>query len=94
MKDIYSNTFDSKPDQPKDCGVMTNREIEEHQKEIVESEEFAYYFHDEMMDSVTQADAGVIGYYLYHVDYEAIARFMMENYRPHVMKTIRYLEDK
>ena len=94
MKDIHSNTFDSKPDQPKDCGVMTSSQIEASESAIVESQEFAYYFDDQIADSLTQEAAGIIGYYLYHKDYEGIARFMMENYRPGVMKTIRYLEDK
>jgi hypothetical protein len=94
MLEKFGGWEGGKPMQPEDCGVMTDREIEERRMAIVESKEFAYYFDDELTDSLTQAAAGIIGYYLYHKDYEGIARFMMENYRPGVMKTIRYLEDK
>lgn len=78
MKDIYSNTFDSRSDQPSDPGVYSKREIREAEQEYIESKDFDYYFGNAVVDEITDQQWGILGRYMESGDDLAAGRYFAE----------------
>ena len=59
---------DSKPDQPEDCGEMTQREIDDERREILESDKFGEMFLEDIQQNLTAEQAGKLGRYIVNCD--------------------------
>ena len=60
MKREFSS-FGPKPDQPEDCGEMTQTEIDAEREEIIASEQFGYDFIEYIRDNITPEQASKLG---------------------------------
>jgi len=90
--DIYAFDYDSKPTQPKDCGAMSDKEIEARRIRVMESDAFGVEVLDIINDELTYAQAGVIGYYVGMKDYVSLGQYLVEILGDRVEKTIAAME--
>ena len=99
MPNRYPFDYDSKPTQPPDCGVMTNKEIEAERIRILESGRFTLLLeeslsnrtvhrNDEFPPTLTFVEIGLIGYYIGMADKEGLYRYMKELLGPDIERII------
>lgn len=103
MSNINAFDYDSKPTQPKDCGVMSDKEIEAERIRILESGRFTLLLeeslsnrtvhrNDEFPPTFTFVEIGIIGYYIGMADKEGLYRYMKELLGHDIENIIRKME--
>jgi hypothetical protein len=100
----YPSFGSSHIDQPKDRGVMNDREIEAQRIRVLESAKFAEWLEERMADRGVHADVdpagtfsrseiGIIGYYVGMADKDALYRYLKELMGGEIENIVRKLEE-
>ena len=93
MKKEIGPRYDSKPDQPKDCGEMSQREIDDERREILESDKFGEMFLEQIVENLTPAQAGILGRLIDDGKKAEAGEYMFKLFYARVEKTFRWIED-
>ena len=85
--------FDSKPDQPEDRGEMTQREIDDERREILESDKFGEMFLEHIIENLTPEQAGIIGRYIEYGNPVLTGNYVGAILRNGIEKTFRWIQE-
>lgn len=84
---------DSKPDQPKDSGAMTQKEIDAVRQEIMESVQFKDEFLDFIINEMTPDQAGTIANRIDSGDYFMTGLCIKVMFREGIEKIIQRIQE-
>ena len=85
--------FDSNPDQPEDCGEMTQREIDDERREILESDKFGVMFLEYITQSLTEEQAGKLGRLIDDGHRDLAGEYMFKLFYAGVERTFRWIQE-
>ena len=91
MKEFSS--FGPKPDQPEDCGEMTQREIDDERREILESDKFGEMFLEYITQNLTEEQAGKLGRLIDEGKTDEAGEFIDKLIYTGVEKTFRWIQE-
>ena len=81
------------PDQPEDPGEMTQREIDDERREILESDKFGEMFLEYIVDNLTPVQAGIIGRLLDSGRTEVAGGYVNSVLNSGIEKTFRWIQE-
>ena len=85
--------YDSKPVQPEDRGEMTQREIDDERREILESDKFGEMFLEEIGQELTPEQAGELGRLIDDGKKAEAGEYMFKLFYPGVEKIFRWIQE-